>query len=80
MLRSDQQIRCSLLDFVILTVELDDVSELVWSREDVLVDESRTPLLVLSVLGKSQVNDETLSLGFRRLNHHFDDLIDLVQV
>ena len=59
----DQQTSRPLLDFIVLTVQLNDVSELVAARQNVFVDEARAPLLVLIVLRKGQIDDEAFGLG-----------------
>lgn len=50
MLWCNKKISSSFLDFVILTVQFNNVCELVRSRKDILVDKSRAPLLVRLIL------------------------------
>ena len=60
---------------VIVTCQLDDVSELIGTGKSLPLNETRAPLDAVS---EGEVNDEALRLGGVRLNHLLDDVVDKV--
>ena len=66
---------CPPSHFVIVTSELDYVSELIGTGKSLSVNETRAPLDAVS---EGEVNDEALRLGSVRLNHLLDDFVDKV--